>query len=146
MESIGRDARRDAPDRRRHRRFRFVDRRTGFDRRVDYPVLGTMRDHEWIVLAALIALNALSLLDGLLTAAELATGLASEGNPVLRALIGVHPWAAVAVKIGAIIGVSLIIWHGRRVRIVLATSLVALAVFAAVVAYHLGSLDGFGFI
>ena len=137
---------RSTDDRRQRRKFRFVDRRSGFDRRRDYPVLGVVRDNDWIVLGILVLLNLLSLFDGLLTSAELAFGIASEGNPVLGALHQASPWAAIAVKVGAILVVSVIIWRARRVRIILGLSLVSLAVFSALIAYHLGSLNGLGWI
>lgn len=133
-------------DRRQRRVFRFLDRRSGFDRRRNYPVLGVVRDNDWMVLGILILLNVLSLFDGLLTSAELAYGIASEGNPVLGALHAVNPLAAIAVKVGAILVVSVIIWRARRVRVILMVSLMSLAVFSALIAYHLGSLNGLGWI
>jgi hypothetical protein len=130
--------------RRTRRRYRFVDRRQGFDRRKGYPVLGTMRDHPWILVAVIVLLNVLSLLDGYFTAAELGLGIASEGNPVLRAAADYSPWLAVAIKVGAMALVSAIFWHLRRRRLVLGLSLVALAGFAALVAFHVGRLKGLG--
>jgi len=138
--------RRDPSDRRHERLFRFYDRRTGFDRRRHYPILGVMRDNDGILLSVLILTNALSLLDGLLTYAELSSGIATEGNPLLATLFEAHPLAAVGFKVFVIAMVSIILWLGRRLRIMLAISLLACAVFAAVVAYHLGSLAGMGYI
>jgi len=134
---------RGARDRRAERRFRFRDRRTGFDRRVDYAILGTLRSSSWVLLGVLAATNLLSLLDGYLTYIEVTTGIASEGNPVLASLFEAHPLAAVAFKVLTIAIVSAIIWFTRRFKAVLAVSLFALAVFTAVVAYHIGSLAGF---
>ena len=42
--------------------------------------------------------------------------------------------------------VSMGIWHQRRYRYVLAVSLLALAVFTGLLAYHLGSLQGLGYL
>lgn len=130
--------------RRTRRRYRFIDRREGFDRRKRYPVLGTMRDHPWILVAVIVLMNVLSLVDGYFTAAELGLGIASEGNPVLRAAADYSPWLAVAIKVGAMVLVSAIFWHLRRRRLVLGLSLVALAGFAALVAFHMGRLTGLG--
>ena len=105
-----------------------------------------MAQHQWIVVLVIVVLNALSLVDGFFTAAELGLGIASEGNPVLLAAGRQHPALAVALKLGALIIVSIIVWHGRRRRLILGLSLVALAAFAAVVAYHWGTLRGLGWI
>lgn len=97
-----------------------------------------------MIILVLIALNVLSLLDGAFTALELMLGIAAEGNPILDAAAQRHPLLAVAVKVGAILLVSLGVWHGRERRMILALSLMALALFAAVVAYHWGTLFGLG--
>ncbi len=134
------------PKRRAKRVYRFIDRRSGFDRRGHAVVLGTMRDHPWILVAVLIVLNVLSLLDGFFTAAELGLGIASEGNPLLDAVARHNPLFAVAVKVGAMLLVSVGIWHGRRTRAILALSLISLGLFAAIVAYHVGSLTALGWL
>jgi len=132
--------------RRRHRRYRFIDRRHGFDRRKRYPVLGTMRDQPWIVVCTILLINVLSLADGWFTAAELGLGIAREGNPVLAAANRQGPLVAIAVKLGAMAVVSTVIWHGRRRRSILALALVAVPVFGALVAYHAGMLRGMGWL
>lgn len=138
--------RRSGVERRQRRVYRFIDRRSGFDRRKRHPVLGTMRDHPWLVALVLVLLNLLSLLDGWFTAAELALGIAAEGNPVLDAAARRSPWLAIAVKIGSMAFVSVGIWHGRRRRAILAFSLIALALFGGIVAYHWGTLIGLGYL
>jgi len=105
-----------------------------------------MRDQPWLLLGVLVAVNVLSLVDGLLTAAELQSGIASEANPVLARIFATSPYAALLFKVVLIALVSLVIWRQRRYRIVLVVSLAALALFTAVVAYHLGNLHGYGFI
>jgi hypothetical protein len=135
-----------AAERRTSRRHRFIERRQGFDGRKRYPVLGTMRDHPWILVAVIVMMNVLSLVDGFFTAAELGLGIASEGNPVLRAAANHSPWLAVGIKVGAMALVSAIFWHLRRNRLVLGLSLVALGGFAALVAFHLGTLAGLGWL
>ena len=137
--------RRSGSRRRRRRVYRFIDRRTGFDRRKRYCVLGTMRDRPWLLFLVLVLLNLLSFIDGAFTAIELSLGIAAEGNPVLDAAAREHPLFAVAVKIGAMLLVTLGIWQGRSRRVILALSLFALALFGAVVAFHVGTLSGLGY-
>lgn len=138
--------RRSGADRRVKRHYRFHDLRGGFDRRKRYLILGTMRDHPWTLLTLLLLLNVLSILDGMLTAAELATGVAREGNPVLKDVIVNSPLGAVFFKAAVIVLVSMGIWRSRRYRPVLLLAPIALAIYTALIAYHLGSLSGFGLI
>ena len=132
--------------RRKRRVYRFHERRHGFDRRKRYPVLGTMRDHPRIVTFVVVLLGVLSTIDGMFTLAEVGLGIASEGNPVLAAAGEYHLLFAIAAKVGGTVVAIAAIWHGRRRRSILFLSLVALAAFAAVVAYHVGSLVGLGWL
>ncbi|PKQ15328.1 MAG: hypothetical protein CVT67_09830 [Actinobacteria bacterium HGW-Actinobacteria-7] len=132
--------RRDGIKRRVRRVYRFVDRRSGFDRRKRYPILGTMRDQPSVLIGVLVVLNLLSLVDGYFTAAELGLGIASEGNPVLDALARRNPLLAVTLKIVVPLLVSAMVWHGRKTRVILGMALVALGLFAALVLYHLRGL------
>lgn len=134
--------RRSGKDRRVARHYRFHNRRTGFDRRRHPLVLEVLRDSRWALLALLWLLNVLSLLDGLFTAVELSSGLAREGNPLFRGLIWTSPLFAAGLKIGIMLAVSVVIWHWRRYRVMLVLTLTTLALYAAVLAYHLGSLTG----
>lgn len=138
--------RRSGVKRRRKRVYRFIDRRTGFDRRKRHLVFGTMRDRPWLLFLVLVVLNLLSFIDGAFTAVELSLGIAAEGNPVLDAAAREHPLLAVAIKIGAMLLVTLGIWHGRSRRVMLALSLFALALFGGIVAFHLGTLSGLGYL
>ncbi|MBN1608117.1 MAG: hypothetical protein JW940_15905 [Polyangiaceae bacterium] len=138
--------RRSGTKRRRKRKYRFIDRRRGFDRRKRYPVLGTMRDHMWLLVVVLVLLNVLSFVDGYFTAAELGLGIASEGNPVLAAASRQHPLFAVALKVGGMAVATVGFWHGRRRRFILGLSLLALGFFAGLVAYHYGTLVALGWL
>ncbi|MRS11779.1 MAG: hypothetical protein EG823_01745 [Actinobacteria bacterium] len=109
-------------------------------------MLGGMRDHPWTVAAVIVLLNVLSLVDGWFTAAELGLGIARESNPVLAAASAESPWIAVWTKVGAMLVVSVVIWHGRRRRSVLALALVALALFAGLVGYHIVTLQRLGWL
>jgi hypothetical protein len=105
-----------------------------------------MRDRPWLLFLVLVLLNLLSLIDGAFTAIEISLGIATEGNPVLDAAARTHPLFAAAVKIGAMILVTLGIWHGRTLRAILALALLALALFGGIVAYHVGTLSGLGYL
>lgn len=138
--------RRSGSDRRHHRVYRFIDRRHGFDRRKRYPVLHTLRDRPWTLVTLIVAMNALSFIDGYFTAGELQLGLAAEGNPILDAIVAESHWYAIAVKIGSVAVVSAIIWFGRRHRSILILAIVALLVFGALAAYHWSFLHSLGYL
>ncbi len=82
----------------------------------------------------------------MLTAIEIHAGIATEGNPILAPLYASSPYLAVAFKVVVVALVSMGIWHQRRYRYVLAVSLLALAVFTGLLAYHLGNLQGLGYL
>lgn len=130
-------------DRRVARQYRFHNRRTGFDRRKRSPILSTLRDSRWALIALLVLLNVLSFLDGILTALELWSGIAREGNPVFGSLIATHPLLAGGFKVAIMLAVSVLIWHWRAHRVILVVALAALALYSALLAYHLGSITGF---
>lgn len=138
--------RRSGVDRRQERHFRFHNKRGGFDRRRSYPFLRTLRDAPWTLLAVLVLINLFSAIDGVLTTAELATGVAREGNPVFGHLIGLSPQFAGVFKILVMIAVSIGIWRGRRYRAILMLAPLTAGLYAALLAYHLGSLAGLGFL
>lgn len=127
------------------RRYRFIDRRSGFDRRKRYPVTGTLRDYPLALVALLLWLNLLSIVDGIFTLGEINHGIAVEGNPVL-----VAAWylggdlGPVLIKLGGIFTASLVIWFGRRRRIILQFALFGLALYSALVAYHISLLTRTG--
>lgn len=140
----GEDEQRATRDRRTDVHFKFLDRRGGFDRRKRYPILGTLRDSSWALIALLVLLNVLSIADGALTAAELLLGIAQEGNPVFGPLISASPLLAAGFKVIVMLLVSIGIWRGRRYRAILAVAPLALALYAMLLAYHVGSLSGYG--
>lgn len=138
-----------ADDRRRERRYTFLDRRTGFDRRdcgrpgsragsLQYRLV-CLREQPRRLLWLLVAANALNIADYGLTLNALANGFA-EGNPVMGFLIEMSPvWAGVF-KVFAVLLASLIVWQLRRYRKALIAALGMLVVFAAVFAWHLYGL------
>lgn len=138
--------RRSGHDRRQRRRFRFRDRRGGFDRRKRYPVLGTLRDSGWALIALLVLLNLMSIVDGVLTASELFLGIAKEGNPVIGSILLANPVVAAGFKIAVMVLVSVGIWRWRRYRVITSLAVLALVLYSGLLAYHLGSLRGLGWL
>jgi hypothetical protein len=76
----------------------------------------------------------------------LALGIAREGNPVLKHAITTSPLWAAFLKVAVMVLVSAGIWRGRRYRVIVALVPLTLIAYAALLAYHLGSLSGFGWI
>lgn len=143
---VRRAERRTESDRRQQWRYRFRERRSAFDRRRRYLLLGAMRNDDRVLVAVLLGMNAMSLLDGLLTLAELGSGIALESNPVMAAVFALHPYAALVFKVCVVALASGMIWQWRRHQIVLAAAVIGLAVFTGVVAHHLDSLWRLGLI
>jgi hypothetical protein len=136
---------------RRHRRFSFVlrERRSGFDRRgrdgasrasiAIERALVKLRDRPRVVLGMLLVVNALNLADFLLTLNVLARG-GGEANPILRSLFALDPLYAGIFKVVAVFLTSWLVWSCRRYRTGLQASLILLAVFCAVICYHIFGL------
>jgi hypothetical protein len=110
-----------------------------------HPLL-VLRDNPWVVGSILAGIIALSLWDGALTTFELSTGIAREGNPVLSALIGVHPSLAVFFKLGMTALIVVLMWRGRHSALIRVLMVATLVGYAALIAYHLGNLSGYGIV
>jgi hypothetical protein len=136
---------------RRKRWFSIVlrERRTGFDRRergdagrfslaVDRALLN-LRDRPRWVFAILFAVNGLNLADFLLTMHVLGHG-GGEANPILRTLFALDPLYAGIFKLVAVLFTSWVTWRCRRFRSGLQATLILLALFSAVIAYHIFGL------
>jgi hypothetical protein len=137
-------------DRRRHRsRFVLHERRAGFDRRRSDSVspltsafrqtLLGLRDRPRLLDVLLLTVNLLNLADFALTLQALQDG-GAETNPVMRSLFAAHPVYAGLFKILAVLFVSLVLWRWRSFRDALQAALVMLALFMAVLLYHVGGL------
>ena len=133
------DLRRPGERRATRSHFRLHERRTGFDRRVPGGLLLYLRDRPVVVVGLLVALNVLSAVDWAFSLHAFSIG-AVEGNPVLSSMIAVSPLSAALFKASIILTVSLFLWTGRAYRLILATTVLALAVYGAVAAYHLATL------
>ena len=136
---------------RRHRRFSFVlrERRTGFDRRgregasrvsIAYERgLLALRDRPRLLFGMLVVVNVLNLADFLLTLKVLAEG-GGEANPILRSLFAMDPLYAGIFKLVAVLLTSWLAWRCRRFRSGLEAAVIMLAVFTAVICYHIFGL------
>jgi hypothetical protein len=136
---------------RRHRRFNFVlrERRSGFDRRsleeggrisIAYErVLLALRDRPRIVLGILLLVNALNVADFLLTMNVLAKG-GGEANPIMKSLFAMDPLYAGIFKMVAVLVTSWLTWRCRRFRSGLQVAIILVALYAAVICYHIVGL------
>jgi hypothetical protein len=135
--------RRKGGDRRRRRKYRFHDRRSGFERRVNGVQMGllkgilyALRDRPRALAGVVVAANALSLADFLVTLLVLDHG-GREANPVLRSLLELSPLWAGIFKVVLVLAASLLVWANRYYRKALIAGLWILVVFACVVIYDL---------
>lgn len=136
---------------RRHRRFSFVlrERRSGFDRRgregagrasvAHEQALLALRDRPRLLFGLLAVVNLLNVADFLLTLKVLAQG-GGEANPILKSLFDVDPLYAGLFKLVAVLLTSWLAWRCRRFRSGLEAAVIMLAVFTAVMCYHVFGL------
>lgn len=139
------------PDRRRQRRFIFLDRRSGFDRRrregrspvssaVEARLL-SLRDQPRLLAETLVLVNLLSMLDLLLTLWVLRLG-AIELNPIMDWLFEIGPAHAAVAKIGVMALATFGLWSLRRYRKALTTTVLLLAGYGALVTFEIIGLVG----
>lgn len=138
--------RRQGGDRRRRRRYRFHDRRSGFDRRVNGVKMGVLRrtlfalrDRPRALRLLLVAVNVLNVADFALTLGVLHSG-GREANPVMRSLLALSPLWAGVFKLVAVLAASLLVWQNRYYRKALIAGLCMLVVFAALFVYDVFGL------
>jgi hypothetical protein len=136
---------------RRHRRFSFVlrERRSGFDRRgregagrvsvAHERTLLALRDRPRLLFGLLAVVNLLNLADFLLTLKVLAQG-GGEANPILKSLYDADPLYAGLFKLVAVLLTSWLAWRCRRFRSGLEAAVIMLALFTAVMCYHIFGL------
>ena len=136
---------------RRKRRFSFVlrERRSGFDRRgregarrasIAYEhALLALRDRPRLLFGLLVVVNVLNLADFLLTLKVLGEG-GGEANPILKSLFAMDPLYAGIFKLVAVLLTSWLAWRCRRFRSGLEAAVIMLAVFTAVICYHIFGL------
>ena len=135
--------RRQGGDRRRRRKYRFRDRRSGFDRRVNGVKMGplrrtlyALRDRPRTLQGLLAAVNVLNVADFAITLGVLGSG-GREGNPLLRPLFTLSPVGAGIFKLVAVLAASLLVWENRYYRKALIAGLCMAVIFACLVVYDL---------
>jgi hypothetical protein len=141
--SLAQGDRRRGVDRRRRRKYRFHDRRSGFDRRVNGVKMGVLkrtlmalRDRPGLLRLLLAVVNFFNVGDFVLTLSVLDSG-GREANPVLRPLLAISPLAAGIFKLVLVMAASLIVWESRRYRKALIAGLFMLVVFVALFVYDM---------
>lgn len=138
--------RRQGGERRRRRRYRFHDQRSGFDRRADSARPGllqraliALRDRPKSLQRLLVCVNLLNVADFLFTLIALESG-GREVNPVLRPLFMLGPMWAGVFKLVFVLAATLLVWLLRRYRKALILAMFMLALFGALMLYHLVAL------
>jgi hypothetical protein len=123
--------------------LRWPERRTGFDRRDSQSVTKALRDNVPLLVGLVIVLNVLNIIDFALTSRALELG-ALEANPVMDAIF-MSGWQNAALfKIGSMVAVSATILALRRYRRVLQVAVAAVALYSAIVLYHLVGMTVLG--
>jgi hypothetical protein len=133
------DERRTIDRRQRRAGFRVPERRTGFERRYGADSLLELRDRPSQLFGLLLALNALSVGDWMLTTRALEHG-AVEANLVLASVMSQSWTLALAFKLSMVLLGSVAIWMARRYRLVLGTAVLVSTVYLAVALYQAGEL------
>jgi hypothetical protein len=151
VEQAPRALRARGPDRRRQRRFIFLDRRSGFDRRRSEgrsPVASAvearllrLRDQPRLLAETLILVNLLSMLDLLLTLSVLRLG-GIELNPIMDRLFELGPGPAATAKIGVMALATFALWSLRRYRKALATTALLATFYGVLVTFEVIGLIG----
>lgn len=110
------------------------------------PFSTTIESHPWILGVLLGGILTFSVIDGLLTTAEVGLGIAREANPVLQAFFALNPWVALLFKVVLTALVVVGMWRGRRSRLIDWLAVATFVGYGALIAYHFGSLSGLGWI
>jgi Domain of unknown function (DUF5658) len=91
----------------------------------------------WVAAILLIALN---ILDALFTLIYVDSGVATEANPVMRALLAVGPSAFLLAKISVVSASVYLLWRYRHHRLAVVGLFGGAAAYTLLVAYHLTML------
>lgn len=85
------------------------------------------------VVAALILLNAV---DGVMTIAWIETGRATEINPLMDLLIGIHPALFMTIKMLLVCLGTLLLWRFRYKTMAVASLYLCFTAYSIVILYH----------
>jgi hypothetical protein len=135
-------------DRRVRSRYRFLERRSGFDRREPEPPgsaglvarsLARFRRSPRAFLFLLLTINLLNAADYASTLVALRLGFA-EANPFMAELFAQGPGIAGLTKVSLVLLVTALLWALRRFKQAMLTALLVGAIMLGVFAYHLAGL------
>lgn len=103
--------------------------------------IGYPHQYEWLrtVLGAIFVMSAL---DGLLTIYWVSSGLATEANPLMAALLNLHPVAFMVAKLTLVAAGVLLLLRYRLKALSIVGSFALFLVYYYVIVYHLAA--GFG--
>jgi hypothetical protein len=136
------EERRQGGDRRKKRRYRYNDRRSGYERRraglrmgVVKRTLYVLHDKPRTLLWVLVATNALNVVDFLFTLVALDAG-GREANPLLRPLFALDPLVAGLFKVVLVLAATLIVWRSRYYMLAVIAGVFMLVLFGGLIVYH----------
>ncbi|MDW7712262.1 MAG: DUF5658 family protein [Deferrisomatales bacterium] len=136
-------------ERRTERGYRFVDRRSGFDRRTGTTagrasplgaLVEALRAHPGRFALLLVGINTLNLADYLLTLVALANGV-GEANPFMAGLFEQSSALAGFVKVALVGLVSALLWRVRTFRLSIVSAALMLGLLFGVFGFHLAGLS-----
>jgi hypothetical protein len=110
------------------------------DSRPETQKIGTPEHFRWLhgIVQALLVLN---VLDAIWTIAEIASGRASEANPLMAGLAHSEPVLFAFVKILLVSLGSYILWQHRQKATAVCAIFVAFMVYYCLLLYHLFAMD-----
>jgi hypothetical protein len=102
--------------------------------------IGTSEHFRWLhgIVQALLVLN---VLDAILTIAEIASGRASEANPLMAGLVQSEPVCFAFVKILLVSLGSYLLWQRRQRASAVCAIFVAFLAYYFLLLYHLSAMD-----
>jgi hypothetical protein len=99
--------------------------------------ISTARAGPEVVTGLILPILALNLADAVFTLGWIDVGLATEGNPVMAAMLSLHPLTFVATKLG-LVGLGLALLHRqRRNPTAQLAATFAFFVYVGILCYHL---------
>ncbi|HXV37688.1 MAG TPA: DUF5658 family protein [Myxococcota bacterium] len=104
------------------------------------PRIGTPEQFRWLLGLVKVVL-ALNLLDAIFTLTWIHAGLAREANPLLARIVGEHPVAFAAIKLGLVAGGSYLLWRYRYRPLAVIGIFAAFLVYYLLLLYHVGYLS-----
>ena len=102
--------------------------------------LGTAAQFRWVKVVVQITL-VLNAIDAVLTMFWITSGMATEGNPILKLLAHEHPIAFVSSKLGLVSLGSLLLWRLRKHGGAVVGIFLVFLVYYYLLLYHLSAMN-----